>query len=182
MRKLMAIAMGTMLAMSLFAGAPSRGWADSFGQSDHVDMDLSTTLGDGAAYCGAGKNAEPWILHVAVTNNGSAVGTLRIEVMDGTGTNFLIPAQSSYSLTQAFGGVTGIDQIVRISAPNDDDLEGVASALARDGAQDPFDGDGKKDNFCFSPGEGVAGISTKLAVPDGWVADGAGANGGILVP
>lgn len=62
-----------------------------------------------------------------------------------------MPAKSSISFTQAFGGVPGVDQIIRIRSGPGDDVEGVTSALATGGAKNPFEGDGEKDNFCFSP-------------------------------
>ncbi len=40
MRKLMVISIGTVLAIALFAGSSPIVRADSFNQSDHVDMDL----------------------------------------------------------------------------------------------------------------------------------------------
>jgi len=181
MKKLLTISVVVALTVMLavLVASPPNVRADAFNQSDHVDMDLRD---DGAVYCGVGKNAEPWILHVAVTNNDTVGRILRIEVQDGSGTNFNLPAASSFSFTQAFGGVPGVDNIIRITSDTEGDVEGVASALATGGAKDPFEGDGEKDNFCFSLGEGVDGISTDLEVSDSWVVDGDGSDGGELLP
>jgi len=112
----------------------------------------------------------------------------------------IVPYNSSLSLTLSLGGRPGQDQIVKVFGPPLGDvdggggpLHGYASVRAPKGATDPFDGDGRNDNFCVTIGdptliiggerwsEYVGGdISTTLPVPDAWVVDGDGSNGGVL--
>ena len=178
MKKLV-IMVGVAAVVLALAGFPQSVSAQAgggpYGQSDFVDLDLP----DDVAYCGVRKLAEPWTLHVAVTA-GIASAQLRIEMQDGTGTTFNIPANDSFSFTQALGGVPGVDNLVRITATQGI-LEGMANAHARSGAEDPFTEPGpqERDNFCVSIAD-EGPVSTALAVPNSWVADGDGSNGGTL--
>lgn len=108
-----------------------------------------------------------------------------------------VPYNSSYSFSLSLGGRPGRDQMVMMDSPSlgfEDGrgggapLYGYASVRAGKGAVDPFDGDGRSDNFCVTIGvddrpwsEYQQGdISTTLPVPDGWVTDDDGSNGGVL--
>lgn len=113
----------------------------------------------------------------------------------------IVPYNSSLSFSLTLGGRPGHDQMVQILGPALGDvdggggpLHGYASVRAARGAVDPFDGDGRSDNFCVTIGdptltiggerwsEYVKGdISTSLPVPDSWVVDGDGSDGGVLV-
>jgi hypothetical protein len=157
------------------------------GQSDHaLFCNVCGAPVDTAIYCGVRKNAEPYTLHVSGTA-GLSAGTFSIEFQDGTPMGFSVPAGSTHSTTQTLGGVPGIDNLVRITSTG-----GVgsmmASVQATPGARDPFAGEtpAEKDNFCVTMNAaGVDNngdnISTTLSVPDTWVADGVGANGGDLL-
>jgi len=150
--------------------------ADDNKQSDHMLIDASA--GE-HGYCGVGKKVEPWELHVAYSPGGSA-GTLTIGFRDGSSIPFPVAANSSFSLTQAMGGVPGVDDLVRI-----DITTGGAwvSARARSGAKDPFNeqppATPEKDNFCINipteqPSETIS-ITLPGPLPPGF--DGALVNG-----
>jgi hypothetical protein len=109
----------------------------------------------------------------------------------GKGVNYLVPTNDSFSFSLTLGGRPGGDQIVKMGSPpkgaasgGGAPFAGLATVRAQKGAKDPFIGDGRQDNFCVSigtEGEFAEGaISTKLPVPDQWVTDCDGSNGGIL--
>ena len=135
-------------------------------QSDHMLIDASA--GE-HGYCGVGKKVEPWELHVAYSPGGSA-GTLTIGFRDGSSIPFPVAANSSFSLTQAMGGVPGVDDLVRI------DITGGgawASARVRSGARDPFlEPVAEKDNFCINiPAEqapDAVSVTLPGSLPVGW--------------
>jgi hypothetical protein len=117
------------------------------------------------------------------------------EAVDRGFREFRVPANDSFAFGLSLGGRPGEDQLVSIqSQPLGDEsgngapFEGLASVRTRGGAVDPFVGDGASDNFCVSigvpgglPAEYEEGdISVPLAVPDEWVLDGNGADGGVL--
>lgn len=136
------------------------------GQSDHALWGG----GDTNLYCGVGRQKEPWQLHVSATT-GALPGTLTIGFRDGDAISYNIPAESSFSATNAFGGVPDVDDVVQI-APEGGVLSALASALVRPGARDPFADDDEKDNFCLtksgdpgtlgSPGPNPWGVGTTL--------------------
>lgn len=123
---------------------------------------------------------------------------------------FSVPFNDSHSFSLDLAGDPGVDQIVQLSSPPLGDefgggypFFGLASVRASKGAVDPFDGDGRTDNFCVAIGGIPAGdfnsenpatwptrdgveflegeISTSLSVPDWWVNDGDGSDGGTLI-
>lgn len=106
-----------------------------------------------------------------------------------------VPYNSSLSFSLSLGGRPGRDQMVQMATQplGDPDgygapLYGYASVRASRAAVDPFNGDGRTDNYCVTIGvddrpwsEYQQGdISTTLPVPDDWVVDGDGSNGGDL--
>lgn len=113
----------------------------------------------------------------------------------------IVPYNSSLAFSLSLGGRPRHDQMVQMLGPPLGDVDGgggplygYGSVRAARGAVDPFDGDGRSDNFCVTIGdpaltiggerwsEYVKGdISTSLPVPDEWVVDGDGSNGGVLV-
>ena len=118
-------------------------------QSDHALF-----LAPERVYCGVamiGKQAEPYTLHVSATNPGASPATLTITFGDRDSIGFEVPAHSSFSTTQALGGVPGVDDVVKITIPGG---AAMASVQVRAGAKDPFAGDGELDNFCLTkPGD-----------------------------
>lgn len=159
------------LPLILFANpVPTVSADDDKRQSDHMLIDASA--GE-HGYCGVGKKVEPWELHVAYSPGGS-VGTLTIGFRDGSSIPFPVAAGTSFSLTQAMGGVPGVDDLVRI-----DITAGGAwvSARARSGARDPFtEPVPEKDNFCINiPAEaaaGTVGVTLGGVIPPTWVVGG----------
>ena len=150
-------------------------------QTDHMLLP-DTEVG----YCGLEKNAEPWTLSITasgVNPTTSSPGLLTIEFRDGDAITFKIPPNSAISLTQQMGGVPGVDDLVRItvSPTSTQAVHAWVSARARPNATDPFiePGAPEADNLCVNlTDEGP--IDTLLAVPDSWVTDTVGANGGTL--
>jgi hypothetical protein len=153
------------LPLALFANpAPAMSANDK--QSDHMLIDASA--GE-HGYCGVGKKVEPWGLHLAYSP-GASSGTLTIQFRDGSSIPFPVAANTSFSLTQAMGGVPGVDDLVRI-----DITAGGAwvSARAQSGARDPFvEPVPEKDNFCINiPAEQAADtVSVTLpgSLPPAW--------------
>jgi len=134
---------------------------------------------DGVGYCGLAQHVEPWTLHIAAVAGGGVPAVLTIEFRDGDSITFNIPVNTSFSLTEAFGGVPGVDDLLRITLSGSG-ANSVVSARARANALDPFiEGIAETDNLCVNlVDEGP--ISTLLAVPNSWVVDGDGTNGGEL--
>jgi hypothetical protein len=108
---------------------------------------------------------------------------------------YRVPLNDSFAFGLTLGGRPNQDQLVRITSHplGDPDgsgwpFSGLATVLAQAGATDPFAGDGRTDNYCLSvdipggvPGEYAEGaISTTMPVPDDWVLDGEGSDGGVL--
>jgi hypothetical protein len=153
------------------------------GQSDHALFCTCSVPADTAIYCGVRRGAEPYTLHVSGTAAASP-GTFSITFQDGDPMGFSVPADSTHSTTHTLGGVPGVDNLVRITGTG-----GVgsmmASVQARSGARDPFGGDDERDNFCVTinasgfDNNGLT-ITTTLSVPNDWVVDGDGSNGGTL--
>ena len=169
-----------VLAVVAFPGL-SAGQTSTAGEADFMILNNQAPLaGSNVGYCGVGKGAEPWTLNVAASNGG---GTLTIQFRDGDLVSFVIPAGDTISLTESFGGVPTVDDLVRISLSGDgvSAPDGVVSALARPNATDPFIEPGlpESDNLCVNI-EDEGPVSTTLAVPDSWVTDGTGSDGGIL--
>jgi len=164
-----------VLAVVAFPGL-SAGQTSTAGEADFMILNNQTPLaGSNVGYCGVGKGAEPWTLNVAASNGG---GTLTIQFRDGDLVSFVIPAGDTISLTESFGGVPTVDDLVRISLSGTTD--GVVSALARPNATDPFIEPvlQESDNLCANVED--EGPSTTLDVPDTWVTDGDGSDGGTL--
>lgn len=131
------------------------------GQSDHALWGG----GDTNLYCGVRTHIEPWELHIsATTDNSAGGGTLAIKFRDGDTISYNIPASSSFSATNTFGGVPGVDDVVQI-APGGGVVSALASARANSGARDPFAGDSEKDNFCLTKPDDPG----TLGSPNPWV-------------
>ena len=112
-------------------------------------------------------------MHVSVTP-GTTAGFLRITFTGGTPSNgdfvaFYIPANQSFSVTQTFGGVPDVDDLVKVEITGGDagTGAGIVSALVRTGAVDPFSGDSETDNYCLtgtSASTGDAGVASAHAI------------------
>lgn len=138
-------------------------------QSDHA---LYNRGPDTAIYCGVELNqfVEPWTLHLSATAD--ANGTVTIRFNDNDSITFNLLAGTTFSTTQAFGGVGGVtgpsvsdfgsDDLVKITG-NAGIVAMLASAEVRAQATDPFvetdgegpgSGDDEPDNFCITaPGD-----------------------------
>ena len=163
MKKLQTLTGAFALALTVGAG-------NTFAEGQ-ADFALAGGGGE-AIYCGVNLDAkgEPWTFHLTATAP-SSDGSVRITFNDSDFIEFEVPAGSSFSTTQSFGGVPGItdgavnegpgvDNVVEVTANGGVTLM-MASALAIDGAVDPFDetvdlgaaggtGDAEPDNFCIS--------------------------------
>lgn len=115
---------------------------------------------------------------------------------------YRVPTADTVAFGLTLGGRPNKDQMVRVtSMPLGDEsgggmpFRGVATVLANAGASDPFVGDGRTDNYCVTIGVDGAPppelefpeaefqegeISTAMSVPDDWVLDGDGSDGGVL--
>ncbi len=104
-------------------------------QADHALLNDT----DEAIFCGVAQNdeAEPWTLHVSISNDTGSGEEMTITFNDGDSITFPIPANSSFSTTLAGGGVPEVDNVVMITATGE--LRGMASAKTRARAVDPFD-------------------------------------------
>lgn len=137
------------------------------GQADHA---LYDGVGDTAIYCGVtvGDESEPWTLHVSASAAGTN-GSVKI-TFDGGDPNdsieYFVPAGTSFSTTQALGGVPEVDTLVKITATGSLTVM-MASAKVKLKATDPFDevadivnsGDAESDNYCITaPGDPGATI------------------------
>ena len=170
-------------------------------------------------YCGVAVRSEPYVLDVAVvsppvvdqatgenspSHDGSGwLGLVlqgRSPLDTGTagerGIEFRVPRNDSFSFDLTLGGIPNVDQLVLLKTEDLGDPDGSGAAFAgfatvraRPGAVDPFNGDGRSDNYCVSIGNtcGLPGgefaegaISTTLPVRDDWVVDGEGSDGGVL--
>jgi hypothetical protein len=176
---------------------------DPPGETPNLNGDL--------VYCGVGPRSEPFILDIALNNppamidvgvpspshegagffdldlQGSRLGTDLSSAVE-----YRVPRNDSFSFGLTLGGVPGRDQLAQISTQAKGDqsagggaFAGFATVRARGDAVDPFSGDGRADNYCVSIGpkaefrEGT--ISTNRPVPNYWVLDGNGVDGGVLV-
>jgi hypothetical protein len=133
---------------------------------------------------------------------------LDVKFQDSSGAEgqeaYRVATNDSFAFGLTLGGNPGKDQLVRVmSQPLGDvdgrgmDFRGVASVLAQPGAMDPFTGDGRTDDYCVTIGvaDGTGpppgseppaaefeegDISITLPVPDDWVLDDDGSDGGVL--
>lgn len=139
--------------------------------------------------------------------NHDGAGWLDVKLQAASGEEgqeaYRVPHNDSLAFGLNLGGRPNEDQMVRITSLPLGDFDGggagfhgVASVLAQAGATDPFTGDGRTDNYCVSvgiepnpdepgqvtlSGEYLEGqISVTMPVPDDWVLDGDGGDGGVL--
>ena len=112
----------------------------SGGAHDHGLFCTCSSPADTAVYAGVvstAKKKQYYTLHIAARTDDSA-GTFVIHFKDSDTMGFPVPANTSFSTTQALGGVPGVDDIVKITVTG-----GVFSMMvsvdADPGAIDPFD-------------------------------------------
>ena len=121
-----------------------------FDQSDHGLVDVAS--GE-KGFCGSTK--EPWILDISAAGDSDG-GSVTLTFNDGDSITYPIPAGGSFSAQFNFGGVPGVDNVVRISGSGIPSM--VVSALATENSVDPFDENDngvldsppteEKDNYC----------------------------------
>lgn len=159
--------------------------------AEQTDAMLVSATGSASevGYCGVGRNAEPWTLHIAASRlvAGGSAGKLKVEFRNGSSITLQIGPNNSISLVQQMGGGPG-DDLVRITLDGGTTPTGGAAgakawvtARARPNAADPFIEPAvqQDDNFCVNIiTEGSH--ATLLAVPDSWVTDTFGDDGGTL--
>jgi hypothetical protein len=172
---------------------------------DPSNLSAPAKLGH-VVYCGVRVQPEPYVLDVAATypafpGEPGSPGWLAVHFQGGEQDHALneywVPVGESFSFSLSLGGKPNLDRLVQITShPLGDEngggapFIGRASVRARQGAEDPFKGDGANDNFCVTigvpgpdglPAEFVEGqISTNMQVPNDWVLDGNGSDGGVL--
>lgn len=174
MRPMSKLLMVGILIIATAVALPPNVLAQGAEQTDHFIFATGEV-----GYCGLGTNPEPWTLNIAASA-GIEAAVLTVEFRDADTLTFKVPADGSFSLTQGMGGVPGTDDLVRITLSGTG-ATGWVSARARPNATDPFSEPGapETDNLCVElVDEGP--ITTTLTVPDGWVEDGDGSNGGTL--
>ncbi len=109
---------------------------------------------DFAIYCGLEPEGKSYNLHISASTFGAGAGVLKLTFLDTDFMKFDVPADGSFSMTQALGGVPGVDDVVKITAEGG--VETMMVSLYREkGGRDPFDetldgGDAEKDNFCVT--------------------------------
>jgi len=175
MPRMMKLSVSGMFLVAVVAAFPLSLLAQGAERTDHMHLPAA----DGVGYCGIERHAEPWTLHIAASASANAA-VLTVEFRDGDSITFNIPANTSFSLTEAMGGVPEVDDLVRITLTGEG-ADSWVSARARPNTTDPFiePGAPESDNLCVGlVDEGP--IDTLVAVPDSWVSDGVGANGGTL--
>lgn len=79
-----------------------------------------------------------YVLHISATATGSA-GTVTITFRDHDSISFPIPANTSFSATHSFGGVPGVDDIVKITATDSVRRMLVSVDTDSPATKDPFD-------------------------------------------
>lgn len=84
--------------------------------------------------CGLDKPNKPYTLHVSGVASASA-GTFSIVFRDGDAMGFSVPANSSYSTTQALGGVPNVDSPSVMITQTGGVSSMMASVLAADGGK-----------------------------------------------
>lgn len=176
MQRIVKLSFAGMFLVAVMAAFPLNLLAQGAERTDHMHLPAT----DGVGYCGVGRHAEPWTLHIAASAGAEAAAVLKVAFRDADSITFNIPANTSFSFTEAMGGVPEVDDLVRITLTGAG-ADSWVSARARPNTTDPFiePGAPESDNLCVGlVDEGP--ISTLLAVPDSWVEDDFGANGGTL--
>ncbi len=146
---------GVMVAV--LAMTPGVSEAAKKGRTDHALLCRGSCAvnDDFAIYCGLNLNKnKPYTLHISASTFGAGSGTVRITFRDGDFITFEVPDGESFSISQALGGVPGVDDVVKITGTGG--VETMMVSLYRErGGRDPFDetldgGDAEKDNYCVT--------------------------------
>ena len=138
-------------------------------KTDHALLCRGSCGGDTAIYCGLRKAGKPYNLHISASTFGAGAGTVRITFRDGDFITFEVPDGESFSITQALGGVPGVDDVVKITATGGVETM-MVSLHAKKGGKDPFDeeldgGDAEKDNFCLTEPDSDGSTSAAALFP-----------------
>ncbi len=152
----LAIMAGVMVAV--LAMTPGVSEAAKKGRTDHALLCRGSCAvnDDFAIYCGLNLNKNrPYTLHISASTFGAGSGTVRITFRDTDFITFEVPDGEALSITQALGGVPGVDDVVKIT--REGGIESLMVSLhAKKGGKDPFDetlepgGDAEKDNYCLT--------------------------------
>ena len=125
--------------------------------------------GDTAIYCGLAPPGRPYNLHIAASTFGAGAGVLKLTFQDGDFMKFDVPADGSFSMTHALGGVPGIDDVVKITGEGG--VETIMASLHRKKkGKDPFDekldgGDAENDNYCITAPDSDGVTSAEAMFP-----------------
>ncbi len=144
------IALTAQMFLALSALADDKKTAHSLFFTESVPPDTPLV-------CGLVKPDKPYTLHVSGVASGSP-GTFSIIFRDGDAMGFSVPADSSYSTTQALGGVPNVDSPSVMITQTGGVSSMMASVLAADGGK----------AFCTHCTGGVTGGTT------GHASDGSG--------
>ena len=167
MKRLTSLAAMAGMMVAVLAMTPGVSEAKK-GKTDHSL--LCQSCGDTAIYCGLKKPGKPYNLHISASGVGlSGAGEVRITFKDGDFIRFDVPDGESFSMTQALGGVPGVDDVVKIT--RDGGIESLMVSLhAKKGGKDPFDetldgGDAEKDNYCLTAPDSDGVTSAEAMFP-----------------
>jgi hypothetical protein len=175
-----------VLVMVAALALPPNVLAQGSEQADHMLLNLQNeAAGSNVGYCGLSKNAEPWTLNIAVSA-GTSAAAVTVQFQDGDIVTFDIPANTSFSKTQAMGGASGllladqVDNVVRIELTTGEAAATAwVSARARPNTLDAFvEAVPEVDNLCVNiEDEGpVQAQATVLDTAAGWTTGGVGTN------
>ena len=150
------VLVATVLVAGIFALMPvekvsTAGGRSSVTESDHGLVDVAS--GE-KGFCGS--TGEPWTLYIAASSDSNG-GSVKLTFNDGDSITYPMAAADSFSAQFAFGGVPGVDNVVRVEGTGIPAM--VVSAQPTGNFIDPFDEDddgilneaggvNERDNYC----------------------------------
>ncbi len=132
------VLVATVLVAGIFALMPvekvsTAGGRSSVTESDHGLVDVAS--GE-KGFCGS--TGEPWTLYIAAASDSDG-GSVKLTFNDGDSITYPVAADDSFSAQFAFGGVPGVDNVVRVEGTGIPAM--VVSAQPTGNFIDPFDED-----------------------------------------
>lgn len=141
------------LTGQMFLSTPAL--ADDDKKASHSLFSTGSAPPDTHLVCGTTKKNKPYTLHVSGVASGIP-GTFIMFFRDGDGILFSVPADSSYSTTQALGGVPNVDSPSVMITQTGGVSNMMASVLAHDGKA-----------FCTNCTGGTSGATGFQSIPNG---------------